>query len=226
MDNIELMRSLQEMDRLIAADQYGPVLNIAIRVEAHCREHGMLLPQAQMASTEAEVYRRRGDADEAIACFSRCVDLLHRAFKVGQAGPEGRSFLRAALGNLADMLQAKSDFKGAFPHYVEMAEVARSLGELHWVQSALNNKGHVLWKLGKLTEAIEAYAEQEVVSKEIDNEQERVRSLCCRALIYNQMGDKKMARMICNEALTVAHEAKLEDFERQIVGISLQIDLS
>lgn len=226
MDRDDAMRLLEDLNRRVAAGDYEGALPLSLRLEKHFREQGEPVAQASCWSGAAESYRRRGDTDAAMAAFQRCVDLLHAAGRDADLDSSTRQFLRAALGNLADMLHAKGSLTEALPLYQEMAEVARSLGELYWAQAALNNQGFVLWKLGRLPEAIEAFTAQSKLAEEIDNYPELVKSLCCRAQVHIQQGTRLEAAQDCRRALEIVQRHGLHPLLPAVAGLMRSIGLS
>lgn len=223
MDPDDARRLCEDLNRMVAVGDHERALPLLLRLEEYFRERGEPVALASVWSGAAESYRRRGDTEPAIAAFQKCVDLLHQAGQDADLTPSTRQFLRAALGNLADMLHAKGSLTEALPLYQEMAEVAKSLGELYWAQAALNNQGFVLWRLGRLEEAIDAFTAQGKLAEEIDNYEEIVKSLYCRAQVHIQQGTKLAAIQDCKRALEIIQREGLQSLLPAVAGLMRSI---
>ncbi|MCJ7531867.1 MAG: DUF4062 domain-containing protein [Anaerolineales bacterium] len=122
-----------------------------------------------------------GSMQEALGLRSHLVEHYR------QAGDKGR--LSSALGNQANILQARGDLDGAMALHKEAERICRQLGDLDGLQGSLGNQALILYTRGDLDGALALHKEQERICRQLGDLAGLSASLGNQALILRDRGD-------------------------------------
>jgi tetratricopeptide (TPR) repeat protein len=212
----------QEAHGAAQRGQFSEAIDKIDVVARRLMEAGITSPIPQVTATRAEWRRQANDRAGSIADFRLAADGFRGAL-IGDLSHEDRQTraqLRQVLGNLADLLRDDGLDAEALPAYQEMADLARSLGELHWQQRALNNVAGIQHRAGRYREALDTYKAQGDLARRIDEPLDLVRSLSNQVVILHQhLEDTSAAMGLLEELEAAASRTGIINVEMQIRGI-------
>lgn len=212
-----------EAEKAAMGGQYEVAISkISILIQQFLKE-ATLGSAATLIATRAEWRRQANDRAGSIDDFR----LAAEGFRENLVGDlsmgdrETRAQLRMVLGNLGDMLRDDGQDGDALAVYEEMASVAKSIGELHWQQRALNNVAGILHRAGRLEEALNTYRVQGDLARRIDDPMDLVRSLSNQVVIlHKNLGDTSAAMELLEDLEAAASRTGIINVEMQIRGIA------
>ena len=116
------------------------------------------------------------------------------------------SFLQAALGNRALILQARGELDGAMALHKENERICRQLGNLDGLQATLGNQAAILYARGELDGAMALLKEQQRICRQLGNLDGLQATLGNQANILQMRGDLDGAMALLTEAERIGRQ--------------------
>ena len=180
--------------------------------ERVCREMNYKKGLQECLHNQADMYRERGDLDQAIACYNDSQQICRELQNI--------KALQANLAKQAQILLERQEYKQAMPLLREEEQICRDLDDKTNLQTCLGNQAIALKLQGDVEAAMNIFKDIEQIFREMGNTGGIAASLINQALILAEDFDRPdEAKSLAEEAYRLAKEGGITSLVEKIKSV-------